>query len=87
MPPKIINQLEGFTVIGISARTNNAKEQTSDGQIGRIWQRLFDEKLLTEMLNKADQNVIAVLHRLRQRQRRRLHFHSRRKNSNGSRSP
>ena len=60
MPPKIIDHVEGFTVIGISVRTNNAKEQTSDGQIGKTWQRLSQEKFLTNIPNKADKNIVAV---------------------------
>ena len=60
MPSKIIDHFEGFTVIGVSARTNNAKEQTPDGQIGKTWQRLSQEKFLTNIPNKADQNIISV---------------------------
>ena len=60
MPPKIVEHLEGFTVIGVSVRTNNAKEMTPDGQIGKTWQRLTQEKLLANIPNKADKNIIAV---------------------------
>src|SRR5580765_3685249 len=60
MPPKIIDHFEGFTVIGVSARTNNAKEQTPEGQIGKTWQRLLQEKFLTKIPNKADPNIISV---------------------------
>jgi len=60
MPPKIIDHFEGFTVIGVSARTNNAKEQTPEGQIGKTWQRLVQEKFLTKIPNKADPNIISV---------------------------
>jgi predicted transcriptional regulator YdeE len=60
VPPKVIDHLHGFTVIGVSVRTNNAKEQTPDGQIGKTWQRLSQEKLLANIPNKADKNTIAV---------------------------
>jgi predicted transcriptional regulator YdeE len=57
--PKIVEH-EGFTVIGISARTSNAKEMTPDGMIGKQWGRLFQEGLLSKIPNKADQNIVAV---------------------------
>jgi len=60
MPPKIIDRLEGFTVIGVSVRTNNAKETTPDGQIGKTWQRLSQEKFVANIPNKADKNIVAV---------------------------
>ena len=60
MTPKIIEGLEGFTIIGISVRTNNAKEQTPDGQICKQWQRFFQENLLSKIPNRSDDNIIAV---------------------------
>ena len=57
--PKIVEK-EGFTVIGISARTSNSKEVTDEGVIGKMWARLFQEGLLARIPNKADQNIIAV---------------------------
>jgi predicted Zn-dependent protease len=36
MNPKLLQQ-DGFTVMGISARTSNAKEMTADGVIGKQW--------------------------------------------------
>ncbi len=59
MGPKVIEQ-DGFTVIGISARTTNAKEATAEGVIGKMWGRLFQEGLIAKIPNKADQNVVAV---------------------------
>lgn len=59
MDPKIVEQ-DGFTVVGISARTNNAKEMTADGVIGKMWGRLMQEGLLTKIPNKADPDVVAV---------------------------
>jgi CubicO group peptidase (beta-lactamase class C family)/predicted transcriptional regulator YdeE len=59
MDPKIIEQ-DGFTVVGVSARTNNAKEMTADGVIGKMWGRLMQEGLLEKIPNKADPGVVAV---------------------------
>ena len=59
MNPKVVEK-DGFTVIGISARTSNAKEVTADGVIGTMWGRLFQEGLLAKIPNKADQNIVAV---------------------------
>jgi predicted transcriptional regulator YdeE len=57
--PKIL-QVEGFTVVGISGRTNNAKEMTPDGIIGKSWGRLMQENLLAKIPNRADANIVAV---------------------------
>jgi len=57
--PTILQQ-DGFTVIGIAARTTNAREMTADGIIGKQWGRLMQEDLFGKIPNKADQNVVAV---------------------------
>jgi predicted transcriptional regulator YdeE len=59
MDPKVVNQTS-FTVIGISARTNNAKEMTAEGVIGKQWNRLVQGGLLNKIPNRADNSVIAV---------------------------
>jgi predicted transcriptional regulator YdeE len=59
MNPKVVNKA-GFTAVGISARTSNAKEMTADGIIGPMWGRLMQEGLLAKIPNKADQNIVAV---------------------------
>ena len=59
MNPKIVQQ-DGFTVIGITARTSNAKEMTADGIIGKQWGRLFQEGILEKIPNKADSSIVAV---------------------------
>lgn len=59
MEPKIVRQ-DGFTVVGIATRTSNAKEMTAGGLIGKQWDRLFQERLLAKIPNKADQNIMAV---------------------------
>jgi predicted transcriptional regulator YdeE len=59
MNPRVVEKA-GFTVIGISARTSNAKEVTDEGVIGKMWARLFQEGVLAKIPNKADQNIVAV---------------------------
>src|SRR5579864_8702463 len=56
---KVVEQ-PGFTVIGIAARTSNAKEMTADGVIGKQWGRLMQEGVFTKIPNKADQSIVAV---------------------------
>ena len=59
MHPKVVEE-EGFTVVGISARTSNAKEMTNAGVIGPMWGRLMQQGLLARISHKADQNIVAV---------------------------
>jgi predicted transcriptional regulator YdeE len=53
-------QLDGFTVIGIATRTNNAREASTDGIIGKQWARLMQEDVLTKIPNKLDHSITAV---------------------------
>lgn len=39
--PSRVVQVDGFTVIGIAARTNNAREAGADGVIGKQWARMM----------------------------------------------
>jgi predicted transcriptional regulator YdeE len=55
-----VTQNAGFSVIGISARTSNATEMTTEGVIGKQWARLMQENLLSKIPNKADKNIIAL---------------------------
>jgi CubicO group peptidase (beta-lactamase class C family)/predicted transcriptional regulator YdeE len=59
MNPKVMEH-DGFTMVGISARTSNAKERTADGVIGRQWMRLFQEGVIDKIPNKADGSIVAV---------------------------
>jgi predicted transcriptional regulator YdeE len=52
--------MPGFLVIGIEARTRNAKEATADGVIPRQWQRFFQEGILEKIPNKIGGNIYAV---------------------------
>ena len=50
----------GFTVIGIAARTDNAKESTSDGVIPKQWQKFFSEGVLPKIPDTTGPNLYAV---------------------------
>lgn len=49
-----------FTVIGIEARTTNAKEATPDGIISKQWRRFFGEGIPQKIPDKIDPNLYAV---------------------------
>jgi predicted transcriptional regulator YdeE len=53
-------QLEHFAVIGIEARTSNAREMTPEGAIGKMWQRFRGEDLAARIPHRADANTVAV---------------------------
>jgi CubicO group peptidase (beta-lactamase class C family)/predicted transcriptional regulator YdeE len=59
MNPKVLEQ-DGFTVVGIAARTSNAKEMTEGGIIGKQWARMFQESVLEKIPHKSDHNIVAV---------------------------
>ena len=59
MNPKVVQQA-GFTVVGIAARTSNAKEMTAEGVIGKQWGRFMAEGLRAKIPNQADQAIVAV---------------------------
>ena len=56
---KIVEE-NGFTVVGIGARTSNAKEMTEQGVIPKQWERLMKEDLVNKIPDKADSSIIAV---------------------------
>ncbi len=57
--PRIV-ELPAFTVVGIAARTNNAKEAGSDGIIGRQWHRFMSEQLLEKIPGKVSPEIYGV---------------------------
>lgn len=59
MSPKIAEEKE-FSIIGIEARTNNAKEMSQDGVIPRQWARFFKEDISEKIPNKVDPTIFAV---------------------------
>ena len=56
---KVIATLPEFTLIGISARTNNQEELTENGKIAPSLQRYFGEKLFDKILS-----LLVFLHQL-----------------------
>lgn len=52
--------VSGFTVIGISARTNNRKESTTDGIIPSQWQKFFSEGIPGKIRNATGSAFYAV---------------------------
>lgn len=50
----------GFTVVGLSVRTNNAIEATSSGKIGQLWAQFLSGRLADTIPSRADNKVIAV---------------------------
>jgi predicted transcriptional regulator YdeE len=59
MTPSVVQQA-AFTVVGISARTSNAKEMTAEGVIGKQWGRFMQEGVLGKIPNKADNAIVAM---------------------------
>ena len=53
-------EISGFTVIGIQARTDNAKEVTADGIIGRQWHRFIGEAMADKIPGKTGPDLYAV---------------------------
>jgi len=57
--PKKVHQ-EGFSIIGIEARTSNAMEMKGEGVIPKQWQKFFQDGVQQKIANRADANVYAV---------------------------
>lgn len=57
--PRIVEQPE-FWVIGIQARTSNAKEVAGGGAIPKQWDRFFKEGIAAKIPNKVDSIIYAV---------------------------
>jgi len=51
---------QGFTVVGISARTTNAIEMSGRGVIGNEWDRFMKDGLLGKIPHRVDSNILAV---------------------------
>jgi predicted transcriptional regulator YdeE len=59
MGPRIVDQKE-FSIIGIEARTNNAKEETGNGIIPKQWDKFIKEGILQKIPNKTDPTIFVV---------------------------
>lgn len=58
-PSRIVHE-DDFSIVGIEVRTSNAKEMTSDGVIGKQWQRFFQEGVTQKISGKMSENIYAV---------------------------
>lgn len=52
--------VDSFKVVGIEARTSNAREVSADGVIGGMWARMRNENLLGQIQNRIDSRVVAI---------------------------
>ena len=52
--------VDSFTIVGVTARTSNAKETAGNGAIGGLWARLRKDGLLNQIKNRADTHIIAL---------------------------
>ena len=59
MPAKIV-EYPAFDVIGIEARTNNAREMSGQGVIGTMWGRLMSEGILDKIPNRVGDTIYAL---------------------------
>jgi predicted transcriptional regulator YdeE len=57
--PKIMER-PAFDVVGISVRTNNSKEAARDGAIPKLWGRFFQEGVMANIPNRADDTIYAI---------------------------
>jgi predicted transcriptional regulator YdeE len=56
-PKATVVRQDAFFIVGIEARTNAAKETSSQGVIPQQWQKFFGDGVLQKVPNKADQNI------------------------------
>ena len=57
--PKIDDQ-DSFTVVGVTVRTNNAKEAGGQGAIPALWQNAIQNGTLDQIPNKASDGFVVV---------------------------
>jgi predicted transcriptional regulator YdeE len=57
--PKKVHQ-NGFSVVGIEARTTNAKEMSGEGVISKQWQKFIQDGIQQKIPDKVDRTVYAV---------------------------
>ncbi len=51
---------QAFYVAGYQVRTNNANEMSGHGEIGKLWQRFFQENLGSQIPDRTDARLIVV---------------------------
>lgn len=57
--PKVDDQAS-FIVIGVTVRTNNAKEAGGQGEIPQLWQNAMQNQTLEQIPNKASDGLVVV---------------------------
>jgi predicted transcriptional regulator YdeE len=57
--PKIEDQ-STFTVVGVTVRTNNAKEAGGQGDIPQLWQNAMQSNTLDQVQNRAGDDLVVV---------------------------
>jgi predicted transcriptional regulator YdeE len=60
MPIPILADHAGISVIGIAARTTNAKEMSGEGVIADQWKRVMAGGIIEQITNRADSSIIAM---------------------------
>jgi predicted transcriptional regulator YdeE len=58
-PLKPIHE-EAFYVAGYEVRTNNAREMSGQGEIGKLWQKVMQENLVAQIPNRTDSALTVV---------------------------
>lgn len=59
LPPRTITE-ESFYVAGFQVRTNNANEMNSHGEIGKLWERFYQQSLGAQIRDRVDAATIVV---------------------------
>ena len=59
IPLKSIHE-DWFYVAGYEIRTNNAREMSGQGEIGKLWQKVMQENLVARIPNHADSALLVV---------------------------
>ena len=60
MANPVIARVERFLVIGVEARTTNAREISGEGAIGALWDRLAKEGFVERIPRRVDDRIIAA---------------------------
>lgn len=55
-----INHRDAITVVGLAARTTNAREMTAEGAISKLWGRIMRAGMLASIPNRAGSEIIAL---------------------------
>ena len=55
-----IEEMPAFYVVGLARRTNNAREASGVGEIGKVWQEFIQKRLANTIPHKVDDSLLAV---------------------------